>query len=306
MSTLAGIQNRAGEEAGGRRAKIAGCVAICVTVLIWAGFALSIRHIGASALTVADVALIRFGVPTLLLLPFLPSRWQALRAVRPGDAFMVIAGAGLPFFFIASAGGAATSATYVGALVAGTAPLSVAVISRLLDGHFHTGTRWPALAVIAAGATALIMASPARDGADALSGSALLLGASLLWGAYTLGLRRAGLDAVGSTLLLAAPSLAGLLLLMATGVVSSHLGHVSMADASVFLIAQGLGVGFVASLAYVVAIRRLGAARSAVIGSLAPALACLLAVPLLGEQLTPSILIGVVAITLGVIFSNRP
>ncbi|MCP1170297.1 hypothetical protein NHG85_17465, partial [Limimaricola sp. ASW11-118] len=82
-----------------------GYVAIAVAVTIWAGFALSIRAIGGSTLAPADVALIRFGLPVLLLAPLLPSRLRALRRVRPMDAALVAFGAGLPFFFLASAGG---------------------------------------------------------------------------------------------------------------------------------------------------------------------------------------------------------
>lgn len=73
-----------------------GYAAMVLTVLIWAGFALSIRAIGASPLAPADVALIRFGLPTLLLLPFLPSRWPMLRRVKPLSALMVLVGGGVP------------------------------------------------------------------------------------------------------------------------------------------------------------------------------------------------------------------
>jgi drug/metabolite transporter (DMT)-like permease len=87
--------------------------------------------------------------------------------------------------------------------------------------------------------------------------------------------------------------------------VATHIGQFSLAEAAPFLLVQGLGVGVVASLAYALAISRLGPARSAAIGALAPALACLLAVLLLGEQLTVAIVVGVVAITVGVIRANR-
>lgn len=301
-----GAAQAAGIERNGiQSGTVVGYAAIAVTVAVWAGFALSIRYISASALTTADVALIRFGLPTLLLLPFLPSRRRALRRVKPRDAMMVICGAGLPFFFVASAGGAATSATYVGALIAGTSPLSVALVGYAIDRRFPPATRWYALAIIVAGAAALVVASPAGVSASTAKGVALLLGASLLWGIYTLGLRRAGLDAVGSTLLLNVPSLVGLLALMASGMVDSHLGTFSLAEAAPFLLVQGLGVGLISSLTYVVAIARLGAARSATVGSLAPALASLLAVPLLGEPLTLLVALGVGAITLGVLLSNR-
>lgn len=285
--------------------KTVGYAAIVIVVTIWAGFALSIRAIHASPLAPADVALLRFGLPALLLLPFLPSRLPALRRVRPLDALMVIAGAGLPFFYIAAAGGAATSATHVGALIAGTTPLSVALLGWALEGRPVPASRWRALAIILIGVAALVLTQSAHAAASMGKGAALLLTASLFWAAYTLGLRRTGLDAIGCALLLCVPSLAVLVLLMLSGAVMTHIGQFTLAQAYPFILVQGLGVGVVASIAYAVAISRLGPARSAVIGSLAPALASLLAVPLLGESLTPMIVAGVVTITLGVVLANR-
>ncbi|MCY1244778.1 hypothetical protein D9M72_578750 [compost metagenome] len=68
---------------------------------------------------------------------------------------------------------------------------------------------------------------------------------------------------------------------------------------------QGLGVGLVSTVGYAFAISRLGAARSATIGSLAPALASLMAIPILGEALAFATAIGILVITTGVILANR-
>lgn len=305
---MSAVVGQAGE--GARRIQAdgfaIGYAAIAVTVIVWAGFALSIRYITASPLAVADVALMRFGVPTLVLLPFLPSRWKALRAIGGTDALMVIGGAGVPFFFAASAGGASTSAAYVGALIAGTAPLSVVLLNRLIEGRFPAGLRWPALATIVAGAMALVAALPGSFSQHSIAmGVGFLLSASVLWGIYTIGLRRTGLDAVSATLLLNGPSLILLGVMMAAGLVPTRLGSFGLREAAPFLLAQGFGAGLVASLTYVIAIRRLGAARSAVIGSLAPAIATLVAIPLLGEPLTVLVACGIVAITAGVMLSSR-
>jgi len=284
----------------------AGYAAIVVTVAIWAGFALSIRAIGASPLAAADVALIRFGVPALLLLPFLPSRLNAIRRLRFGDALMVVAGAGLPFFFLASAGGRETSATHVGALIAGTTPLSVALLALVIDRQPISAARWRAIAVILVGVAALVLPQAGAAAGSLVEGAALLLMASLLWAVYTLGLRRTGLDAIACTLLLCVPSVLMLAPLMLSGAVDTQLGRFTLAQAMPFLVVQGLGSGVIASLTYTAAIRRLGSSRSAMAGSLAPALAALLAVPLLGESLTAASVAGVCAITLGVVMSHMP
>lgn len=284
---------------------LTGYAAIVVAVAIWAGFALSIRAMGASALTTADVALIRYGTPALLLCPYIPSRWSMLRRVSRADALMVFAGAGLPFFWIAAAGGAATSTAHVSALIAGTVPIAVALVAFLLTGARVPARRMGGLAVIALGVLALVLAQSQAGRGPILWGATLLLTASLLWGAYTIGLRRTGLDAIGCTLLVTLPSFVILLALFACGLVDTHFGSFGLGEAMPFLLVQGIGVGVVSTLAYAVAITRLGPARSAVIGSLAPVLATLGAIPLLGEPLTPAIALGVGAITLGVILANR-
>lgn len=303
MSTI--TETGAGLFSPASSSKLTGYAAIAVAVTIWAGFALSIRAMGASGLTTADVALIRYGTPALLLAPFIPSRWAMLRRVSLTDALMVFAGAGLPFFWIAAAGGAATSTAHVSALIAGTVPISVALVGFLLTGTRIPLRRMGGLAVIVAGVAVLGFAQSQTGHGSIGWGVTTLLTASLLWGAYTIGLRRTGLDAIGCTLLVTLPSFVILSVLFACGLVTTHFGTFGVHEAIPFLLVQGLGVGVVSTLSYATAIARLGPARSAVIGSLAPVLASLGAVPLLGEILTPAIALGVGAITLGVVLANR-
>ncbi len=304
LTWTAGAGGQVGREAFQANPLI-GYAAMVLTVLIWAGFALSIRAIGASPLAAADVALIRFGLPTLLLLPFLPSRWPMLRRVKPLSALMILAGAGVPFFFMASAGGKATSAAHVAALIAGTTPLSVALVAYALDGQRIGAARARAIAIILAGVMLLLVSQSHASQGTFVGGAAMLLLASLLWGSYTLGLRRAGLDAIGCALLLSVPSFLVVLLLVRLGLVDSHIGHFTLSNAMPFLLAQGLGVGVISSLSYALAIRHLDTPRCSAIGSLAPALACLGAVPMLGESLTLTVVCGVAVITTGVILANR-
>ena len=277
----------------------AGSAAMALTVLIWSGFALSVRSAHGSALAFADVALIRAGVATLVFLPFLPSRIGRIRRAGVARLGLIAAGAGLPFLWLATAGGAMTSAAHVGALIAGTVPVSVAVL----------GARWPgrrkaaALAVILAGAALLV---GARGGlsAGAVPGAGLLLLASLLWAGYTLALRDSGLDPISVALVVAVPTALATLAGMATGLVPSHAGQFTLQDAAPFLLVQGLGVGVVSTLTYAFALSRLGAAQAATLGSLSPALTAVLAVPLLGEALTALAAVAVALVCAGVLAAS--
>ena len=282
---------------------LVGYLAIAVTVLVWAGFALSTRAASGAQLTFGDVALIRSGIPALFFLPFLPKRIAVLRQLPAHRWLMIAAGAGLPFFWLAAMGGAQTSATHVGALITGTTPVSVAVLTWVIYRQ-RPAVLLP-LGIILVGVAALIGAS-GNLAAGSLTGVALLLSASLLWGCYTLGLRGSELDPIGCALVLALPSTLVLLPLLATGVLPSNLTQVRLAEAMPFILAQGVGVGLVSSLTYAIAIARLGVAKCAAIGSLAPAIAAVLAVPLLHEALTLGTILAVLIICAGVMLANRP
>lgn len=281
--------------------KIVGFLAIAVAVTIWAGFALSMRSMAMTALTTADVALLRFIVPAVVLLPFVPSRLRMLRSLSLSAVVMVVVGAGLPFFFLAAVGAKATSATHVGALIAGTAPLSAVIVKRVLYGVGVSGKLAVSLVVIVLGIALMVAALPLREGSQILTGIGALLLASLCWGFNTVGLKQLKTDAIGAAIVLVYPSLSAIVAMMGLGVVDSRLLQTSFSEILPFALVQGVAVGIVSTLAYSLAIQKLGSSLSASIGSLAPALACLMAIPLLGEIPNATTVIAVVILLVGVI-----
>ncbi|WP_411104406.1 DMT family transporter [Streptomyces sp. cmx-4-9] len=282
-----------------------GVAALLVTVAIWAAFALSARALSASSLLPADAALLRFGVPLLVLLPALWRRRHRIAAVRPGPAAKIVCGAGVPFFLAAMHGGSLTSAAFVGSIVPGMVPLFVSALMAARGHGAPRGTQAAGLALIALGVAALVWRHVVPVDAGVLEGAGTLLVASGLWALYTVGLRDVDLDPVGSIGLLCLPSFVLVGLLVLTGALPTGLARAATGDIALFLVVQGLGVGLCAGLLYAFAIRRLGAERSSVVGSLSPVAVVLLAVPLLGESPTPAVLLGVPLITAGVVLANR-
>ncbi|TJZ49720.1 DMT family transporter [Streptomyces piniterrae] len=280
-------------------------LALLLTVAIWAGFALSARALSASTLLPADAALLRFGVPLVVLAPALWRRRRRLAMVRPGPAAKIICGAGVPFFLAAMYGGSLTSAAFVGAIVPGMVPLFVSALMVAGGRSAPRGTQSAGLLLIVAGVVALVWRYTAALDADVLLGAGTLLVASGLWALYTVGLREVDLDPVGSIGLLCLPSFAVIALLVMTGVLPTGLARAAGGDIVLFLVVQGLGVGLCAGLLYAFAIRRLGPERSSVVGSLSPVAVVLLAMPLLDESPTLPVLIGVPLITTGVALANR-
>ncbi|WP_376871623.1 DMT family transporter [Albirhodobacter sp. R86504] len=285
-----------------------GYAAIALTVLIWASFALATRAASASALTIGDVALIRSVVPALILLPFMPARLAMVRAMPLRNAALIAIGAGAPFIYLAALGGAQTSATHVGALIAGTTPISVAVLLWLTTRERPSKGRMTGMVIIMAGA-AVLVASAGGVSSESLKGILYLLGASLLWASYSMGQRGSGLDPVGCAIVMSVPSAVALAVLWALGVIPSnlsfHQGGATFEDALPFLLVQGIGAGVISSMTYAVAISRLGVSTAATIGALAPAIAAVIAVPVLGERLSIGVASAVLIICAGVILSNR-
>ncbi|MFJ8586692.1 DMT family transporter [Streptomyces sp. NPDC093595] len=301
--------SRAAGAAGPRFAGLSpqgvGMAALVLTVAIWAGFALSARALSASTLLPADAALLRFGVPLVVLAPALWRRRRRLAAVRPGPALKIVCGAGVPFFLAAMHGGSLTSAAFVGSIVPGMVPLFVSALMVAGGRGLPRGTQAAGLGLIAVGVVALVWRYLVPLDTEVLAGAGTLLVASGLWALYTVGLREVDLDPVGSIGLLCLPSLAVIALLVLTGVLPTGIAHAAGGDIALFLVVQGLGVGLCAGLLYAFAIRRLGPERSSVVGSLSPVAVVLLAVPLLDESPTLPVLVGVPLITAGVALANR-
>ncbi|MEV6730452.1 MULTISPECIES: DMT family transporter [unclassified Streptomyces] len=282
-----------------------GTLALVVTVLIWAAFALSARALSTSSLLPADAALLRFGVPLLVLAPALWRRRRRIAAVRPAAALKIACGAGVPFFLAAMYGGSLTSAAFVGSIVPGMVPLFVSALMVAGGRGAPRGTQAAGLGLIAVGVVALVWRYVVPLNTQVLAGAGVLLVASGLWALYTVGLKEVDLDPVGSIGLLCLPSFAVMALLVLTGVLPTGLASAAGSDIALFLVVQGLGVGLCAGLLYAFAIRSLGAERSSTMGSLSPVAVVLLAIPLLDESPTVAVLVGVPLITAGVALANR-
>ncbi len=289
-----------------------GLVAMVATLVIWVGFLLSLRAGSQSALNSTDLALMRFGLPALFFLPWLLRCWTDICQIRWHYALMLMLG-GLPFFYLISLGSSYAPAAHAGALVPGTAPLFVTGVAVLLFKEPLSRHRLAGLVVIMIGVGVLLSSALFDWQQQYWRGHLAFLAASALWAFYTLGLRVIGIGAVAATALLCSGSLLGLLLLLGAGLVESNL-VVALAAGEAwsevwyqiwpYLLTQGLGAGIVGGFTYGVAIARLGAEKTAALGSFTPALAAMAAIPLLGEQLSVMTLIGVVVIMAGVALAS--
>lgn len=281
-----------------------GYMAMSIVLFIWSGFALSIRAISSSPLTPADVALFRFIVPSVILLPFIPVRIKAIRRTPIKGLLFVMLG-GVPFFFLASFGAKATPAAYVGTILAGTPPFFIAILSWCIWGQRISKTRFFALILILTGVLTMLAEYFGHLPDEIATGVLFLLCGSFTWALYTIALKRIKLDAISVTFVISVFSFLLTLLLVLTGMVTSNLGTFTLEQALPFIVIQGFCVGLLATIFYTYAVSQLGSAQASTIGSLSPGLTALLAIPIFGESLTMIIMFGVILTISGVALSNR-
>lgn len=273
---------------------------------IWGG-ALAVTRLGVAGeapLAPADIALLRFTGPAVILLPVLVRAWPRLRRVAGWQLLVLLIGGGAPFVLVAGTGLTIAGAAEAGTLLPGTVPLCVALLSGLL-GERLGGLRIGGLVIIGVAVVAVITPGVLAGGAGRWPGYALLLGAAVLAAGYTIALRRSGLGPWEAAAFVSVGSLFGLALLgvaaLPPGVLAAPLREVATQAAF-----QGVASGVLAPVAFAAAVRRLGASQAAAFGSLSPGAACLSGFLLLGEVPDALTALAVIASGIGVVLVALP
>jgi drug/metabolite transporter (DMT)-like permease len=285
-----------------------GVAAALATVSIWAGWIALTRKGVTTTLAPVDVALLRYAVPSLVLLPVLWRIRPALAQAGARRSLLMIFGSGAPFFLVCSTGMALAPAADIGALLPGTMPLFVALLGWLALRERIGTARLLGFGLILAGVLAAAIGGLGH--AEAWRGYPLLLAAASMWACYTLAFRKAGINAWQAAAIVNAGSVVLLLpMLFLSG--SSRLLDAPTADLLLQGFVQGVMSGLLAMTCYGAAVRRLGASNAAAFAALAPGLAALLGVPLLGEipsgaSIAAILIVGVgVALASGALWRSR-
>ena len=275
-----------------------------VVLFIWSGFALTVRAVGASSLSIADVMLIRFSVPLLLLTPWVLSSLNEIKNIKGSDITFIMFG-GVPFLLLATFGASTAPAAYVGTILTGTPVFFAALLSFIFYRQRISLNKFLTFILIFLGVAAMIVGNATSIPNSLLYGVGLLLIASLVWAGYTLGLKNTKLSPISVAIVLSYTSLFVTLMMVLSGVLQTNLGDVSFDDALPFILVQGVGVGVISTIGFSYAVNKLGSIRSLLLGSLSPGLTALLAALILNEPLSIAMICGITLSTIGVILSNR-
>jgi drug/metabolite transporter (DMT)-like permease len=280
-----------------------GLIAALATFSIGVGWHLATRVGATGTLTAIDMALIRFAMPPILLLPLILKRGVAWNGGGLKSGLAMFLGGGLPYGFVVLAGAGLAPVAHMGALLPGTIPLSVSVLA-----FFLLGERIPRLRLVGLGLSFLGMV---LVGTQALThgapgswrGDLLFIIASLCWAFYTIGYRASGLAPLDSTIFIGVTSgivVVPVWLLMGRG----HLLDAPFSEVALQILWQGLGTGIIGNVLYAYAVDKCGPSRTAAFGAMVPVLVAIGGWWLLGEPLDLPTALGCLLASAGVLLST--
>ena len=281
-----------------------GYLLAAVTILIWAGFVVMSRVAGKSALTPFDTAALRIGTAALVLSPWWVPRLlnPALRQLRWYQSALFALLAGICYPLLAYGGFVYAPASHGAVLISGTMPFFTTLFAYFLLGERASRVRVLGLAVIAAGVAALFAANftgpaPATTGSVVL-GDLMFISASVMWGLFGTLLKKWKVRAFNVTLGVVAFSALIYLPLYAL-FLPSQLDQAPLSQIVSQAVFQGVIVVCIAMWTYAKAAELIGPSKLAILTSLVPATATLMAIPVLGESLSTAAAAGVALTSIG-------
>jgi drug/metabolite transporter (DMT)-like permease len=289
-------------ELHGKQAAL-GLAAALAAALIGAGWQIATRMGTTTTLSPLDLALFRYTVPGLLLLPILWRVGLFPKGLKPSLLALMVGGAGLPFGLAAMAGAQYAPVAHMGAMLPGAIPLFVAVAAALFLGERFSRARVLGLGLIIAGIATVGSRTLTGLAAGTFRGDLLFLTAAMLWAVYTVAYRRSGLSPWQCAALVNAWSMFGIVPLWAWSG-ASRLASAPLGDILTQFVWQGLLAGVFGLWTYAFAVSRIGASRAATSGALVPVLSAMGGFAFLGESPGPFVLAGIILTAAGVAIST--
>jgi len=295
-----GVGPAHGAAVGGPRVPPRAYLALSLGVFVFGLGAILVKKANAPG---CAVAFYRMAIATVLMaLPFC-AHIRGRSLPRRGVALAALGGVLLAIDLWLWATGVAMSGATIPTLMANTAPLWVGLASLLLLKRRLGRLFWPGLALALAGAAFVLRADLSR-GAAVATGTALGLVAALFYAGYHIATERG--RAVMSTLSyfwIASASGAAFLLVVCLGTRTPLSGY--PAETYAYFLALALLVQILGwlSVSYVLGHLPAAVVSPTLLGQ--PVITALLAVPLLGETLSPRHIAGGIAVLAGVLIVHR-
>ncbi|RYE29993.1 MAG: DMT family transporter [Hyphomicrobiales bacterium] len=286
------------------RGRVTGILWAALTVSIFSGWFVITRFSVTRELRIWDITALRFGIGALLLAPVLVRNRARLTPAAWGMGFVFSMLWGVPFVLLVALGLSLTSAAQAASIAPTLMPLFAGLFAWAFLGEAQGRWRWSGYAAILAGLSLLLLASAASSGPPSAAGIGALAAAAAMWAIYTLLFRRSGLAPIESAALICFWSAVLFLPIYWFGGLS-RLDHAGAGEIALQAVYQGVLMSGVAIFTFNRAVSLLGSSAATAIIALIPAIAALLAIPILGEQPSPAEGMAIAVIVAGVLLAAR-
>lgn len=282
-----------------------GLLAALAAALVGSAWQLVSRHGVTTTLGPMELALMRYGIPALLLAPlWFGSKRMAPKTSRLARVLLVVGG-GLPFGLLVLAGAQWAPASHMGIFMAGSLPLFTAIGAWLHKGQKVGGIRLLGLGCIALGMVLFAAGSfsGGSPGSPGWRGDLLFLAAAMLWAMHSLAFAHCGLTPwQGAAFVNGWSALLLLPVLAFAG--APRLLTAPWADMALQATAQGVVAGLLGLVVYMVAVARLGASRASLSAAGVPVLTTLGAAYWMNEPVTGAVLVALALVVPGIVLAS--
>ena len=279
-----------------------GYALACLSISLFAAFALMSRAGLTTALTAKDIAALRFGIGGILLLPVVARHGLGGLGIVRAVGLAALGGVG--FALLAYAGFALAPVAHGTVLIHGTLPLTTALLLFLSGGKRKATTTSIGLAVIAAGVLAMWLDDSGAPSDPRHAGDICLLLASFCWSGYGISVRRLGVPAIHAAAIVATVSAAIYLPVYAL-LPGKALFAVDWNTLLLQGAVQGALIGAASIFVYTGAIGRLGATKMSYFVATVPAITTVGGSLFLGEHPGAASIAGLCLAGVGAVLGLR-
>ena len=278
-------------------ARYQGYVFVAITMCIWGGFTITSRLNVLWHISPWDITGLRFILAFCILMPILIVK-KDLAFLFKKQPFILAMFGGVAYCLTCYSAFHFVPAAHAAIFLNGCIPLCTALAGYFIYRQPFDKHTWISLSIMLLSILAMSVLMYQATGVAFSMGDLLFFISAIWWGIFTVLLKQwkiSAWHAMAGVAIWSAIIYVPIYLLF----VPKHLTDVSMPHLLLQTIFHGVFVVIIATLTYVEAIKRLGAFKAGSIVTLAPFMAAILAVPLLGEPLSMAIVCGLVGMGIG-------
>lgn len=274
-----------------------GYLYVLITMCIWGGFTITSRLNAIWHISPYDITALRFALAFCILMPILIIKKDTAFLWKKEPFILAMLG-GVIYCLTSYTAFHYVPAAHAAIFLNGCIPLCTAVGAYVLFRQPFDKHTWISLIIMLSAIALMSYLMYQATGVAFGFGDLLFFLSAVWWGIFTVLLRQWKLSAwhcMAGVAIWSAIVYVPIYLLF----LPKHLTDAAPIHLLIETIFHGIFVVIIATLTYVEAIKRLGAFKTGSIVTLAPFIAAIIAVPLLGESLSPAIICGLIGMGIG-------